>query len=511
MRRIRGAIVLLCLFTGVFLSGCGIFKSETQKKEEILREKGIEIVLSEDKKKEDSYKKFVANLDIFFTDFEATDAKVFVSTGDEGFKVPDDLALSFDDYFSLYVETLGGDYDYGISMSTVSNILNQDTIDEGDLAKFLRKEENTYILDFTRPLTEDILVSKETAEYTKNAARAFCGYIKETYGFNKLKDLSKSPENDEEKTRLKNEWLKSIGVETEYVPAASFFFIKNEGEDREEYPYYIESKSYDLFIASDVLNDQDYREYFKYYQISSQYWEEDLKNAREVFYGYDKELPKINMYLHSGIDKVGETYKAGAYAFNKGIIDFYGGFWNAVQSFQHEYTHYMEFESDWRCKMYNRFKVLALIEGYTVVRDHYEYKHKSQEKCDKTIEQSKLWNAETMSYRHDLFWEMYAYWLNVRPGVKYISVCYQEQETSDEIKDYWDLSYEQLGSLIHFLKIENGDEALNKAFADPDKFELLFDGDYEGVYRRWQEYVRDMLIENGITEEFILEWFDGNK
>ncbi|MBQ3890491.1 MAG: hypothetical protein II740_03950, partial [Lachnospiraceae bacterium] len=161
-----------------------------------------------------------------------------------------DTSLSFDELFNEYASSLGETYDYGITYAYISNM--KDGIGETDKAsiiEFLSKEENSYILDFTLPLTEDVFVSKETAQLTKEAAKAFSYYVLDTYGEDKLKELTLSSVSDEGKTKLKNEWLKTMGVSIEYTPAAGFFFLKNEGADAAEYPFYIPSENYDLYIS----------------------------------------------------------------------------------------------------------------------------------------------------------------------------------------------------------------------------------------------------------------------
>ena len=499
------------------LSGCAEAVSETIQRENNLAQKGISIQVSEESKATEDYDKLVASLDLFFSDFSKVDTPVVISDKaikGESNNVPigTDLALSYDEYFEVYTKTLGEHYDYGISTSVVSNIIEGVNPEpEADYPDFFSKEENTYLLDFTLPEMEDIFVSKENAEITKDAAKRFCAFVKDAYGADKLLELSKSAEDDEEKVRIKNEWLKSIGATAEYAPAAAFFFKKNELKKVDEYPYYIPSNSYNLFIALNDIKDKDYREFFRTYQATAKYWEGDLKNAREAYFGYDKEVRTVNMYtMFTSDNLVNNIPRAGEY-FND-EIKLFQNFDAAVLIFLHEYTHHLQCRSSIYAIMNRRDMQRVMNEGYAIEYDEYEYERKAYTSTlsEDTINHPILWNNEEKTYDFGTFNDMKAHFLQIESGVAYGSVSYIEEVSSPEIAPIEDLSYCEIGSFVHYLRETKGDEAFKDAFGDFDKFAALYDNDYEGTYRKWQKYLEERLREKGVTDEYIYDKFGYN-
>lgn len=422
-----------------------------------------------------------------------------------------DTSLSFDELFNEYASSLGETYDYGITYAYISNM--KDGIGETDkaaIAEFLSKEENSYILDFTLPLTEDIFVPKETAQLTKEAAKAFSNYVLDTYGENKVKELTQSSVRDEEKTKLKNEWLKTLGVSIEYTPAASFFFVNNESEDRAKYPYYIESETYDLFIATEDVVVAGYSELFKTYEKTSEYWEEDLKYAREKYFGFDKEVPRVKIYTcFSEGDANGEIRDAEYW--DKKIRLFHN-FDVATELFLHEYTHHLQFSSNINAMLLRRETISAMDEGYAVEFDNYEYERHAYNKFleSEELEYRNLWSEETGQYDFAMYNDMLAYAEDTVAGIEYYSVSQTMETTGPEIKPYTKLSYHMLGSFIHYLKITKGEETVMDAFANPEKFEALFDGDYEATYKAWREWLYERVHSDEETLNKILFQANGN-
>lgn len=422
-----------------------------------------------------------------------------------------DTSLPFDELFKEYTSSLGETYDYGITYAYISNM--KDGIGETDKAaiiEFLSKEENSYILDFTLPLTEDIFVSKETAQLTKDTARAFADYILDTYGEEELKKLTQSSVRDEEKTRLKNEWLKTIGVPVEYTPAASFFFVKNTDANKEEYPYYIPSESYDMFIATADVEAIGYREMFKPYEETSEYWEKDLKDCREKYFGHDRTVSKVKMYTCFTMDAPKGGVLDADYWDRK--IRFFHNFEVAGDLFTHEYTHHLQFSSNAKAILIRRESISAMDEGYAVEFDNYEYERHAYNKFleSEELEYRNLWSEETGQYDFAMYNDMLAYAEDTVAGIEYYSVSQTMETTGSEIKPYTKLSYHMLGSFIHYLKITKGEETVMEAFANPEKFEALFDGDYEATYKAWREWLYERVHSDEETLNKMLFQANGN-
>ncbi len=422
-----------------------------------------------------------------------------------------DTSLPFEELFNEYASSLGETYDYGITYAYISNM--KDGIGETDkaaIAEFLSKEENSYILDFTLPLTEDIFVPKETAQLTVDAAKAFSTYVFDTYGEDKLKELTLSSVSDEGKTKLKNEWLKTLGVSIEYTPAAGFFFLKNEGADAAEYPFYIPSENYDLYISLKDLENNDYRELFRPYQISGKYWEEDLKDAIVKYFGYEKNVTKVRMYTcFSDEAPNGGTLDAD-YWDRK--IRFFHNFDVATDLLLHEYTHHLQLTSNAKAMLMRREAISAMDEGYAVEFDCYEYRKLARNSLIMPVDLNykNLWNEEEKRFDSAMYNDMLAYAEDTVAGIEYYSVSQTMEITDTEIKPYTKLSYHVLGSLIHYLKLTKGEETVMEAFAEPEKFEALFDGDYEATYKAWREWLYERVHSDEETLNKILFQANGN-
>lgn len=67
-----------------------------------------------------------------------------------------------------------------------------------------------------------------------------------------------------------------------------------------------------------------------------------------------------------------------------------------------------------------------------------------------------------------------------------------------------------LGSFIHYLKITKGEETVMDAFAEPEKFEALFNGDYEATYKAWREWLYERVHSDEETLNKILFQANGN-
>ena len=398
---------------------------------------------------------------------------------------------------------LGDSYDYGISWAVVSYIVaGYEVVDSENMATLIN-EHTSYLLDFTRPVMEDIFVSEKDCAVSKEAALLFCKYIDNEYGFDKLIELSKMEVGNSEKTELKNEWLKSIGVSEDYSPAAPYFFACNEGADKDEYPYYIQSESYDLYIATADIKNDDYRGFFWYYLQTSECWEADLKDAREVYFGFDREVPRVNMYTCFTKDG---GFALAEYDYYNNKISFYDSFGSAIMTFVHEYIHHLEKEDHWKSKLNQVFYVRAMNEGYAELNNWYYCERKAS--C-LYMEPSKealyaLWDEDNNRFDFGLINDMVAYVQATQIGKKYISVIYTEEISDGEIKPYKYLSYHELASLLHYLEGVKGEEVVRAAFMDENKFEELFDGDYEGTYKKWLGYLEEKKNNNTEAYENIL-------
>ena len=378
---------------------------------------------------------------------------------------------------------------------------------EADYKDYFSKEENTYLLDFTLPLMEETFLDKETSEMTFGAAKEFCAYIESNYGSDKLLELSKSDESDEEKVRLKNEWLKTIGATATYEPAAGFFFFKTEGNDSAEFPYFIKSETYDLYISLEDLESIDYRELFNPYQLSAKYWETDLKEAREGYFGFDKDVRKVKMYTYftQGSD-AGVSLDADYY---DGKIRFFIDFKAAAHCLTHEYTHHLEFV-DYPASVLNRRDSIRIMnEGLACENNEFQCKNYAALSLSKDSypDLPVLWNETEETFNYALFYEMYAYLYQTNEGLSYATVSYEQKRTTSEITQLKDLSYYEIGSLFHYLRETKGIETLREAYRSDEAFSALFDNDYEGTYKKWQKYLEERMQENGITEETISKVF----
>lgn len=505
----RNKILIIQCILGmtIFLSGCASEKLYYDK-EGVLQKKGIYLDISEEKRKEDYFDVFLNNLTSFCQKVivEGENVRITDEPKDESGEIcilSQDLSLSFDDYYDIYKEMIGNQCDAGMSQAVVSYIVSGYKVEKNVDLSTLIKEENSYILDFSLPIMEKVFVSEDNSETAKEMALRFCAYIDSVYGFEKLIELSKSNIDDPEKIKLKNEWLKSIGSGVEYSPAAPYVFVCNEGNDKDEYPYYIPSESYDLYLATADIKDEDYRDFFWYYLKTSEYWEEDMRDAREVYFGSNRDVPKVKMYT-CFTKSPGHSEFAGEY--NDDKIYLYGSFQNAVIIFTHEYTHHLQKEENSKSSLRMIPHVCAMNEGYADELCNYEYRRVAFNSLfDKEeIRKAGLWDEANDCVNLGLMTDAEAYIEASREGIPYLSVSYTNETTDDSVKPYIYLSYSEMASLVHYLKATKGEELVRDAFLDEKKFETLFDGGYEETYKKWVAFLKEEIETDSTVYEFVL-------
>lgn len=484
-------------------------KESYSKKESKLAEIGIGIDVSEEKHKEDEFKKILDNLTLFASKTELNDLDIKITDSnidiDENtIVISENLELTFDDYFDIYTKKLEDRYDYGITWGLVSQVISGEHQSKVDDWTTVITSSNAHLLDFSRPIMEGLFVNAEESMVAKDAALSFCDYIDSVYGFEKLIELSKSNIDDPEKIKLKNEWLKSIGSGVEYSPAAPYVFVCNEGNDKDEYPYYIPSESYDLYLATEDIKDEDYRDFFWYYLKTSEYWEEDMRDAREVYFGSNRDVPKVNMYT-CFTKSPSHSEFAGEY--NDDKIYLYGSFQNAVTIFTHEYTHHLQKEDNSKSSLSMIPHVCAINEGYAEELCNYEYRRVAFNSLfDKEeIRKAGLWDEANDCINLGLMADAEAYIEASREGIPYLSVSYTKETTDGSVKPYIYLSYPEMASLVHYLKVTKGEELVRDAFLDEKKFEALLDGGYEETYKKWVAFLKEEIETDSTVYGFVLD------
>lgn len=490
-------LLLLCLY----FFGCGAVEDGNIDKEKGIKEKGITLEIEQKTDTVEQYNKFIDDLYVFVSDLPSSKSPIRIVDSckekqNNEITVGEGYSLTDEDYFLLFSQLIGEEYDYGISRAIVENRI--DGKSEGNdeaLSEYLADESNLYILDFSRPVMENIIVDKDTSAISLDAARSFSSYIESEYGFNKLIELAKTKINDEEKVRVKNEWLKTLGIDVSYSPTAPFFFIKNEDRyTKGKWPYYIESDSYNLYISANDIKRYGYGNYFYYYTLTSDYWEEDLKGARDIFLKTDIDVPPIDIFTafvkDEGLIGEGAIYKDGK-------MFLFKDFMQGLSAYEHEYTHFLQEIVYGEAAFGDDIspEIKALKEGYATELDYYEYDHLAYSAClnKDDINQLGLWDNEREQGDLGMATDITAYAMQEVEGIPYLSVSYSQETTSGEIAPYYKLGYAELASLIHYMKTIKGEEVVNEAFPDPLKFENLFDGDYEEVYIEWKEYLKERV------------------
>lgn len=406
--------------------------------------------------------------------------------------------------FQMYHED---EIEYGLAYGITANLcekLNlcdvETSYSDEDLEKFFSDEEQFYLLDFTLPMFETYYFNQETVKYVQAASLSYTNFVIEQKALQAAYQLCLTPQ-EETVVEWKNEWLKSIGVETNYTPFAVLSFEWNNEKMPDEYPYVLKDVEANWYFHPDDVNVYGYKMFISEYLIVEELMELDFAEVREFFAGYlTEDVPPVDictMFSNEGIF-------TGLYRINENHIELYYDWEQVKYVLVHEYVHYLtsgvmdmlsstgtfaegiaEEVATWGCT--NHLRNLYMSNFY-------------DEEQMKTLH---CWdeNEERISDEGLIYASAHCYYAGYLIGKTYTTVEYKMTERDKVVRQVGCLSYEEMTSLTHYLIEQYGRDTVYKAYCSFDCFQELVGMDFQLLYEDWGEWNKEQCDNMGLQFE----------
>ncbi|MBE5901690.1 MAG: hypothetical protein E7280_07270 [Lachnospiraceae bacterium] len=225
-------------------------------------------------------------------------------------------------------------------------------VDREALKKYFSTEENQYLLDFTLPLLDDLVVGEENAGMVQAASIDFARWYIEEYSEEEYCKLCRSllAANHDELETIKNKWLKDLGCEAGYREFAKlpfcttnriFYYTEQFGNRSEvciRANYEISLSDITWLWQKADLKQGGYRQTIKTFLEMEDARSKDFQESRDFLKKYlPTKVEAVPVFLNFQDKKSGFN---GLTIPEVGIILTYG--WKeAGESLLHEYIHYL--------------------------------------------------------------------------------------------------------------------------------------------------------------------------
>lgn len=423
--------------------------------------------------------------------------------------VPNEMYINTEDinkpytYFQMFQALYGDEVclgqAYGLAVLAYEEA-GLGTVDEvytdEELASYLAEEETNFILDFTLPLFSNEYIDEETVKYVESAAVAYTKYVKEEYGEDKIYETLLG-EDDKARTEMKNCWLKSIGVETEYDNASYVHFSYNIDEDREEYPFVVFDELVNWYFYPKDVKEEGYSIWVKRFLETREVAHEDFMESRELLKKYIVNDDLVSVYIRLSDY---ESKFPSLYDGNIKKIFIYED-WNLVEkNLLHEYIHFLTLGKD------KLFKLNAgLVEGATEYMAVLLCENNLLQMYLKDVfseddwafaKEINVYDSETDSVdaKRHLYYRATWLYKGMMDG-EYTSISLKNVEKSEEMH-LNQLTYEAGASMTEYLIEQYGMDAVFNSCLSEEAIEKLCGKSFSEIYEDWGAWNEERYLES---------------